>query len=323
MLRTDTEPSLRPFSKPLRAAAVAAVAVVLAAFPTACKDKSKSSDDGAKASTSASKGGEAGTDGVTDQAPAKDPAEIIAAHVEAAGGQKAREFVEAIHFSSKLDTGAQKISAASDHWWQKDGKFFEEEDIPGFGVAQLGYDGEEVWSVDPINGARTLSGTERAQALWLADPFHWWHWRDHHASAKYLGQVEDDAGRTVDRVQLDGPAGKAVASFDVESHFVVGLEYTQVAPTGNVPLTFTFEDYEPRGPLQVANRQTAKLPLGEMSQVYEEVEINPSLEDVDFSSPGSEAAIPARPEDASGNVETEGGEDDAGDEDDEGGEQAG
>jgi len=264
---------------------------------TACPAGDKGAKSESKAGeAAASQGEQAGeADAAQPTLPAKDPADIIAAHVQAAGGPSARDVVKAMHFESKLDTGAQKISARSEHWWQADGKFYEEEDIPGFGVAQLGYDGDTVWSVDPINGARTLTGRERAQALWLADPFHWWHWRDYHSEAKYLGSDEDDEGRTVERIEFDGDAGKVVAAFDAESKLVVGLEYTQVAPTGNVPLKFSFEDYESYGPVKVANKQTAKLPLGEMSQVYEDVEINPSLDDLDFSMPGSDAAVPARP----------------------------
>lgn len=279
---------------------------------SACKGGSDG-DAGSKAESASAAGTPTGAnggeaDGADPQpaVPAKDPAEIIEAHVEAVGGADARESIEAMHFESKLDTGAQQVTAAAHHWWVADGRFYEIEEIPGFGVAKVGHDGTKVWSDDPINGPRELTGLERSQALWTADPFHWFHWKDYHPVARYLGEVEGEDGAPLDRVELspsaDAPeSARLVADFDPETHLLARLSYTQAAPTGPVPLRFVFSDYRDEGPLKIAHRQTAKTPIGQMTQVYAEVELNGGVDESQFAMPGADAAVP--PDDGSGTGE--------------------
>lgn len=220
-----------------------------------------------------------------------DPAEIIAAHVEAAGGEEALAAVKSLRLVAELDTGAQQITATSEHVWSADGRFLQHEKIPGFGEAWLGFDGERVWADDPINGPRTLEGVELAQAQWAADPFHWWRWEKFHPEATYLEQATT-GGRRVHRVELQtrpgaGDTETVVAAFDAETGLLDSVSFVQVAPTGSIPLTVKFADYTQEGPMRIAHRQVAKLPLGEFSQRYTEIEVNADIEDGDFRPPNS------------------------------------
>ena len=92
----------------------------------------------------------------------------------------------------------QGVKARASYWWRADGRFRQRQEIEGLGVLESGFDGEAVWSQDPIFGMRELKGLEAAQATWLASPLSWASYETFVTDAQIKGKVTvaggDDGG---------------------------------------------------------------------------------------------------------------------------------
>ncbi len=222
---------------------------------------------------------------------------IITAHVEAVGGRDAMAGFETLYFESSVDTGAQNISAKAKTWWKK-GRFYGEQEIPGFGLARSGYDGTTVWVDDPINGLRKLEGKEAEQIIREGAIFLVADWETHFEKAETVDAREVDGRGLVD-VKLTSRLGEEVTmSFGADDNLLARMSFEQITPTGTVPVTAVFDDYRIVDGVKFAHKSTLEIALGAVTQTYDKVVVNEPVDETKFAFPGSAGAVPADPQKA-------------------------
>lgn len=245
---------------------------LLAAALTACTssgDSSRDTNQTASASTSAGPAAAATRDGMS----------ILARHVEACGGAEAAQKIESLHIESDIRMVGQGVKARASYWWRADGRFRQRQEIEGLGVLESGFDGEVVWSQDPIFGTRELTGLEAAQATWLASPLSWANYPAYVTDAQIEGKVTV-AGGDATEVALSVRDGvKATARFLDADGRLAELSMRFESPAGAQPVTFVFKDYRPVAGYEMPHAQVLRSVTGDIHESYSRVEVNAPIAD--------------------------------------------
>ena len=157
----------------------------------------------------------------------------------------------------------QGVKARASYWWRADGRFRQRQEIEGLGVLESGFDGEVVWSPDPIFGTRELTGLEAAQATWLASPLSWANYPAYVTDAQIEGKVTV-AGGDATEVALSVRDGvKATARFPTRTvaspSCPCGLNPPRVQP-----VTFVFKDYRPVAGYEMPHAQVLRSVTGDI-----------------------------------------------------------
>ena len=219
---------------------------------------------------------------------------LLAKHVEAAGGQAAIDSFKSVYTEGRLEVEAQNLSGKVRSWW-KDGRFYIEESIEGVGKTRAGYDGETVWSDDPISQLRELEGAEAEQYAWASCLFLAAQWNKFFERAETVGERES-AGRKLYDVQLTTESGiKVQVSFDGETGLMVEQKFDQQSAMGKIPLTVRLSDYRTVAGYKFPHRQETETPILSGVQVYDKIEVNPNVDDALFTMPVDNERVPADP----------------------------
>ena len=225
-----------------------------------------------------------------------DGAELLAAHVQAAGGADKIATFETIHAQGTVDTGAQKLRGTMQMWWQKGGKFYLEQEVEGVGKSRAGYDGKTIWIDDPISGLRILQGEEAHSYLQSSLMFPGHDWKQHFSAAKTLGKVSKDDFE-VWEVELVSKAGpNVVIGLDVDTKLIRYMKTTQVTPMGPLPIEAFAEDYKPIEGYQFSMKKRSSIKaLIELEEEITSFEVNVEIDPSSFMFPSEREQVPADP----------------------------
>lgn len=164
--------------------------------------------------------------------------------------------------------------------------------IPGLGDIRNGFDGTTAWSVDPMMGARLLTGDELEAAREQADP---------------LAAVRDPSAftsiETVEQTNMGGQACYKVKlvyrsgreSFDcyaVDGGLLVGSVSTQESPMGSVEVVTVLSDYQQFGSLRMPTRLTQEMGGNQQVITITSVEYD-VVDDAAFALPAEIQALKA------------------------------
>lgn len=283
--------------QPRRLGALALLSVfVLAACPS---HEGEGAGDPATQLERSKSGG--GSSSPTDSEPAKTnlPAaeELLARHVEAAGGADKIAAIETIYAEMTTDTGEQKLVGTGKMWWKKGGKFYVEVDMPGIGPSRMGYDGTTMWMDDPVYHLRKLEGVEAADAIQSeASMFPAYDWQTYYSAAKTLGSVELE-GRKYWEVELTSKQGSdLVLGFDAETGMLHHYRGKQTVPGGEMPYDAKVLEYREVGGYEFAVKHVNSVAgLIELTEVTTKLEINVPIDDSKFGYPSDKEVVPADP----------------------------
>jgi hypothetical protein len=126
--------------------------------------------------------------------------------------------------------------------------------IPGMGEVQVGFDGTNGWSADPMQGPRLLSGAELDQMKDDADR------RANLRSAELFSAMETVKDTTMNSercylVKLTWKSGRQTSDcFSAATGLVVGSFSTQKTAMGEVPVVTTFSEYKKFGGVTVPTK---------------------------------------------------------------------
>lgn len=241
-----------------------------------------------------------------DAAPVEAPApplpaaeDILAKAAEAMGGRTAIDAIESFHYRGTIELLGQNIRSDLRIWWQG-GDFFMEQIVPGVGQMRAGKQGDEIWSDDPINNRRMLSGVEAEQHAWASSLLLAADWERYFDEAKTIAERETDGGKgatqVVYDVQLTSKSGLTVTmSFDAETGLQVGQTFEQITPMGTQPFEVTFEDYRDVEGVKIAFRQVIDAKFQQMVQVIDEVELNVEVDASKFAYPRGSSDLVRQP----------------------------
>lgn len=220
--------------------------------------------------------------------------ELLAAHVEAAGGRAAMDAIHSIYSEAVLDVKAQSLKGEVKSWW-KDGRFFIEETIEGVGRTRAGFDGKKYWSDDPISQLRALEGAEAEQYAWASSMFLPAHWQEHFVSAKSIGARKVGEQVYFD-VELRTKGGEGlVMSFDNTSKLMREQQFQQISAMGKIPITVRLSDYRVVGGYKFPHRQELVTPILTGVQTYSVFKVNLEVNEELFAMPLEHDVVPADP----------------------------
>ncbi|WP_146155431.1 hypothetical protein, partial [Enhygromyxa salina] len=225
-----------------------------------------------------------------------DGAELLTAHVEAAGGADKIAKFETVHAEGTVDTGQQKLVGTMHMWWQKGGKFYLEQDVEGVGKSRAGYDGETIWLDDPITGLRVLEGEEAASYIQTSLMFPGHDWRQHFSAAKTLGKQRTDEGE-VWEVELVSKAGPdVIVGLDVDTKLIRYMKTTQITLMGPLPIEAHTEDYQLVEGYKFSMKKRSSIKaLIELEEEITKFEVNVPIDESMFVFPSKREQVPADP----------------------------
>lgn len=219
------------------------------------------------------------------------PAEqLVQRYVQAVGGRDALLAPRTTRTRGTFEMPAAGITGELEVVAGKPNRVATRVTIPSLGEIRNGFDGQTGWSVDPMMGARLLSGAELQAAQEQADP---------------LAAVRDpslfQSITTVEQTTMGGQACYKVRlvwksgreSYDcyaVDGGLLVGSVNTQESPMGNMTVTTLVSDYRQFGNVRMPTKLTQEM-MGQQQVInVSSVEFD-VVDDAAFTPPAEIAAL--------------------------------
>jgi hypothetical protein len=267
-----------------RLVGLSCLSLSLALLGSACTDSSSdATSKTADASADAKAKGDA-DEAEKDALPAAE--ELLAASVDALGGAANFEAIRSYYVESQMTVDGLGLNGTAQTWWAG-GDFYVETDMPGVGLVRLGSQGDKIWSDDPINGMRMITGVEAEQAAWSTSRCLALDWKDYFKSAETTALVDGEGGRRLAEITFRSPSDDVVVlRLDLETKMPVSQSFKQANPLGAMPVTVTFEDFREVAGTKVAYKQFVDASLTKMSSITSKFEVNGEVPVDKFAPPG-------------------------------------
>jgi hypothetical protein len=212
--------------------------------------------------------------GVAAQLPS--PAELMAAHNQAIGGEAAFAQHQALHTTGTFAIPVAGITGGLETYRVRPNTTLTISVMPGMGELRGGFNGEVGWGIDPMNGARLLGGTElelvRDQARFDGD-------LRQPENFKSVETVEKTTvgGQECYKVRLVWRSGRETFDcYSVTNRLLIARIESHEGDQGRVEALTLLQDYTDFGGIKLPKRSvTAVL---DMEQVI-------TIEKVDFAPP--------------------------------------
>lgn len=163
--------------------------------------------------------------------------------IEAAGGKEVLEKHSNRRVIAKILIPDAAIEATHTGYMSREGMMWESMTIEGYGDFQQGFHGDVAWTLDPINGARVLSGAEKVQLRKAShlQPFLWID-KDYISAAKVGTEKVGDADCTVYSLKTTMGGDEKFWVSD-ETKFLVKMALTLESIMGKIPMTVQMSDF--------------------------------------------------------------------------------
>lgn len=214
--------------------------------------------------------------------------ELLAKVVEASGGAAKLDGITSFYQEMTVEILGAGISGAG-KTYSKGDDFFLEITLPGVGASTGGGKGGKMWTLDPIQGLRELSGKEAEMAS-MGTSLNLAHdWRRFFDRAETTA-VEEVGGKKFAEVTLTAEkSGNAVVlRIDLDDHRVVTQRLKQYSSMGEIPVEVTLSDYREHDGVWFAFEQVADMKLQKIKTVTTKLELNAPVDESKFAVPGSE-----------------------------------
>lgn len=216
--------------------------------------------------------------------------ELLEKSVAAAGGRERVEAIDSFHFIGQVDAPALNITGKVETWW-RGGDFFMLQSIEGIGTNKSGKQGDVIWTEEPINGLRKLSGQEAEQHAWASSLLLAADWKKHFAKAETVAERTEN-GKKVYDVKLTSDSGAELTlGVDAETNLVTSQSFTVVNPMGPTPVKMDLEDYREVDGIKIPFEQKSDLGVLKLSQKITKVELNVDVDPSRFAMPDSDTDV--------------------------------
>jgi hypothetical protein len=219
---------------------------------------------------------------------------VLAAAVEASGGEKAYDALKSYYSEARTDIPQQGLSVDSRTWWDG-GRFFIDADMPGVGKNRVWYDGTTITSEDPINGRRVLEGKEANQQRWATSVSLPHDWKQFFATAETIGRREQDGRQLLDVKLTSKDKETIVLSFDEQTHLLASTRFEQQSPAGMLPIEVAVIEYKDFDGFKHATKTEMRLSIMTATTVITKFEPNVAIDPEKLLVPPPEPAKPATP----------------------------
>lgn len=220
------------------------------------------------------------------QAPLPRGAAILDKYIAATGGRAVHEKVKTIIETATMEIGASGVRSQVTTYHAAPNKSYMVMEVPGAGKIEEGTDGEVVWSLSALQGARIKDGEERAFALLNAAYDSDLHWQDFYKTVETTGS-ESVNGEPCYKVELTSKEGlQQTRYYSAKSGLMLKVVMTAKTEMGAIPTETLVGDYRDESGLLVPHKITTKMLSQEMVMTIQGVQINPEI-------PASRFALPA------------------------------
>jgi len=207
-------------------------------------------------------------------------AKLLDKCTEALGGKAALEKVRNRIIKGTFSIPAQGFKGTITMYVAEPDKARTTVDIAGFGKMESGRNGDTVWEVSAVMGARILEGKERAMQLREMDLKAILHWTKQYKSAETVGEAIVD-GKPCYKIEMTPKEEDKPATWyiDKESHLLRRVDMSAQNAMGTYEIESYFEDYKDVDGVKIAMKSRTVIAALQMEQVitFESVEQNVDL----------------------------------------------
>lgn len=182
--------------------------------------------------------------------PARSAVAILADSVKATGGDGPWKSHKSIETRTQIEYAKMAISGTRVQTVTSKNKSLAVTQIANVGQVKEGTNGHVVWSEDPVNGLRLLSGAEAAQFRMEST------WNLERNMKKLFPKIavkpDSDGGRALECLELTPTAGQPITTcYDPETHLQVLQKGIAATPQGDVPFTSRIKSWKDAGGLKM------------------------------------------------------------------------
>jgi hypothetical protein len=182
--------------------------------------------------------------------PARSAAAILADSVKATGGDGPWKSHKSMETRTQIEYSKMAISGTRIQTVTSKNKSLAVTQIANVGQVKEGTNGHVVWSEDPVNGLRLLSGAEAAQFRMEST------WNLERNMKKVFPKIavkpDSDGGRALECLELTPTAGQPITTcYDPETHLQVLQKGIAATPQGDVPFTSRIKSWKDAGGLKM------------------------------------------------------------------------
>ena len=182
--------------------------------------------------------------------PARSVSAILADALKATGGDAPWKSHKSIETTTQIEYAKMAISGTRTQTVTSKNKSLAVTQIANVGEVKEGTNGRVVWSEDPVNGLRLLSGAEAAQFRMEST------WNLERNMKKLFPKIavklDSDGGRALECLELTPTAGQPMTTcYDPQTHLQVLQKGTAATPQGDVPFTSRIKSWKETGGLKL------------------------------------------------------------------------
>jgi len=225
------------------------------------------------------------------QAPLPRGGAILDKYIEATGGRAAHDKVQTMTETATMEIAAAGVRFQVTTYHAAPNKSYMLMEIPGVGKMEEGTDGDVVWSLSAVQGARVKQGDERAFALLTAALKSDLRWQDFYKSVETVG-VENVNGEPCYKVELTSKEGlKQIRYYSTKSGLMLKAALTLKTEMGEIPTETLLSDYRDESGILAPHKIVTKLLSQEMIMTVESIQINPEIAASRFALPAEIKAL--------------------------------
>lgn len=216
--------------------------------------------------------------------------QLVQRYLDAVGGREAMLAPRSARTRGTFEMPAAGLTGELEVVTAKPNRVATRVNIPGLGEILSGYDGQTGWSLNPMMGARLLTGAELEAVLEQADPLV--AVRDP-STYQSMTTVEQTTmgGQACYRVRVVSKSGRE--SFDcyaVDTGLLVASVSTQDSPMGSMSVTTLLSEYKQFGNVRMPTRLTQEMMGQQQVMTITSVEFD-VVDDAAFSLPAEIQAL--------------------------------
>jgi hypothetical protein len=226
-----------------------------------------------------------GTSAAAPAAPLRSADAIIADSVKATGGDTPWKSHRSMETTTIIDYAKMAITGTRIQTVTSRNKSLAITNIPNVGEVREGTNGRVIWSEDPVNGLRLLSGAEAAQFKLEST----WNLERNFKKlfAKIAVKAEREDGRPIECLELTPPVGQPlITCYDAETHLQVLQKGVAATPQGDVPFTSRIKSWKDFGGLKLPELVEMTTGPIEFSARLTNVAFDKPVDDKRFEVPG-------------------------------------
>ncbi len=213
---------------------------------------------------------------------------ILADSVKATGGDGPWKSHRSMETTTQIDYAKMAITGTRVQTMTSHNKSLAITNIPNVGEVKEGTNGRVVWSEDPVNGLRLLSGAEAAQFKLEST------WNLERNLKKLFTNItvkaDTDGGRALECLELTPPIGQVLTTcYDAETHLQVLQKGTAATPQGDVPFTSRIKSWREAGGLRLPELVEMTTGPIEFSARLTAVAFDKPIDDKRFEVPGDKS----------------------------------